>query len=434
MRLVRKSLFVEALYDFFFSYPAPSNLTYLWNFGVYSLVCLIIQIVTGIFLAMHYVADQSLAFTSVEHIMRDVQIGWLLRYIHANGASMFFIAVYIHIFRGLYYTSFLYPRHVLWISGVIILLLMIVTAFMGYVLPWGQMSFWAATVITNLVSAVPKIGNSIVVWLWGGFAVDNATLNRFFSLHYLMPFVILLLVCIHLIFLHENGSNNPLGVEFKHIDHVTMYPYYILKDLFGILVFFVFFSIFLFFYPNLLGHTDNYIIANPMVTPTHIVPEWYLLPFYTVLRSIPNKLLGVLGLLFSICILLFLPLLLRTEVRTLNFRPISRFFFWFFLFDCFLLGWIGSQEAASPFIEVGQFATGYYFFHWLVVMPFVVFVEGSVWNNIYYLFGTTLFNRGPIVLPFNDLSYLFFRLGFNVEEILVGFHRIPYLSDEREPY
>ncbi len=434
MRIIRQSIFVSALYDFFFSYPAPSNLTYFWNFGVYSLACLVVQILTGVFLAMHYVADQTMAFNSVEHIMRDIQAGWLLRYIHANGASMFFIAVYMHIFRGVYYTSFLFPRNHLWMTGVFILLVMIITAFLGYVLPWGQMSFWAATVITNLVSALPKIGQFIVVWLWGGYAVDNATLNRFFSFHYIMPFIIVLLVFVHLVFLHEHGSNNPLGVEFKHLDHITMYPYYIIKDTFGLLVFFLFFSYFVFFYPNLLGHTDNYIVANPMVTPTHIVPEWYLLPFYTILRSIPNKLLGVIALMFAILVLLVLPWFLKTEVKTLNFRPISRFFFWILVFDCFILGWIGSQVAEAPFVVVGQYATVYYFMHWLFLMPVVVKFEGFFWKNIWYLFGTTLEEQRTIMFSFLDMSFIFTQLGLNVTEIITGFHKIPYLSDEREPY
>lgn len=379
MRLIRKSFLSNEVYNFFFSYPAPSNLTYLWNFGVYSLFCLVIQIVTGIFLAMHYAPEQSLAFLSVEHIMRDVQLGWLLRYIHANGASMFFIVVYIHTFRGLYYTSYSAPRELLWVVGVIILLLMILTAFLGYVLPWGQMSFWAATVITNLVSAVPVIGNNIVIWLWGGYAVDNATLNRFFSLHYLFPFIILGLVFIHLVFLHENGSNNPLGIEFKHADHVTMYPYYIYKDLFGVLCFLVFFSIFLFFMPNLLGHTDNYIAANPMVTPTHIVPEWYFLPFYAILRSIPDKLLGVVFMVLSIILLALLPFLIKPEVKSLNFRPFSRYFFWFFVVICLLLGWIGSKPAEFPFVEIGQNLTFFYFFFWVFLMPVVLQIENFFW-------------------------------------------------------
>jgi len=385
MRLINSSFFFKNIYEFFFSYPAPSNLSYMWNFGVYSLFCLIIQILTGIFLAMHYSSEQSLAFLSVEHIMRDVQLGWLLRYLHANGASMFFIVVYIHTFRGLYFTSYSFPRELLWMIGVIILLLMIITSFLGYVLPWGQMSFWAATVITNLVTAIPYIGSSIVIWLWGGYAVDNATLNRFFSLHYLFPFIILSLVFIHLLLLHDSGSNNPLGIEFKLIDHTTMYPYYIYKDLFGFLCFLIFFSVFLFFFPNVLGYSDNYIFANPMVTPTHIVPDWYFLPFYAILRSIPDKLLGVIFMVLSIILLLILPLFLKSEVKSLNFRFLSRLVFWLFVSVCFLLGWIGSKPAEFPYVQIGQIITFLYFFIWLICMPIIIFIEYFFWTNITYL-------------------------------------------------
>jgi ubiquinol-cytochrome c reductase cytochrome b subunit len=379
MRLVKKTPIVNILYDFFIYYPAPSNLSYFWNFGIYAFVSLIIQIITGIFLAMHYVADQNLAFLSVEHIMRDVQLGWLLRYIHANGASMFFLVVYIHIFRNFYYMSFINPRELLWSIGVVILLLMIITAFLGYVLPWGQMSFWAATVITNFVSAVPKIGNDLVIWLWGGYSVNNATLTRFYSLHYLLPFIIFLFVVLHLIFLHKTGSNNPLGIEFKFSDYVFMYPYYIVKDLFGVICFFIFFSIFIFFFPNFLGHTDNYIPANSMVTPTHIVPEWYFLPFYTILRSIPNKLFGVLLMLFSVLILFFIPFLLKINVKSSDFKPLNRLFFWFFFFICLLLGWLGGKPAEYPFVIVGQKITFSYFFFLIFLYPLINKIEIFFW-------------------------------------------------------
>nr|AGH24450.1 apocytochrome b [Reclinomonas americana ATCC 50284] len=367
MRLLKRPL-IRELNNFIVDYPTPSNLSYWWNFGFIAAFCLITQIVTGIFLAMHYTPHVDLAFISVEHIMRDVNYGWLMRYIHANGASMFFIAVYIHMFRGLYYGSYASPREFLWIIGVIILLIMILTAFMGYVLPWGQMSFWGATVITNLASAVPYIGEHIVHWLWGGFSVDNATLNRFFSLHYLLPFVIAGLVGLHLVVLHEDGSNNPLGIDSK-VDKVPFYPYYYVKDLFGIVVFGLFFSVFVFFYPNLLGHPDNYIEANPLVTPPHIVPEWYFLPFYAILRSIPNKLLGVVAMLVSILILIALPFLNTSEIRSSQFRPIHRKLFWLFFVDCVILGWIGGNVPETPYLEIGQIATVFYFAYFLVFIP-----------------------------------------------------------------
>nr|AGH24383.1 apocytochrome b [Reclinomonas americana ATCC 50283] len=367
MRLLKRPL-IRELNNFIVDYPTPSNLSYWWNFGFIAAFCLITQIVTGIFLAMHYTPHVDLAFISVEHIMRDVNYGWLMRYIHANGASMFFIAVYIHMFRGLYYGSYASPREFLWIIGVIILLIMILTAFMGYVLPWGQMSFWGATVITNLASAVPYIGEHIVHWLWGGFSVDNATLNRFFSLHYLLPFVIAGLVGLHLVVLHEDGSNNPLGIDSK-VDKVPFYPYYYVKDLFGIVVFGLFFSVFVFFYPNLLGHPDNYIEANPLVTPPHIVPEWYFLPFYAILRSIPNKLLGVVAMLVSILILIALPFLNTSEVRSSQFRPIHRKLFWLFFVDCVILGWIGGNVPETPYLEIGQIATVFYFAYFLFFIP-----------------------------------------------------------------
>jgi quinol-cytochrome oxidoreductase complex cytochrome b subunit len=332
---------------------------------------LALQIVSGVLLASHYISDAELAFKSVQHIMRDVNSGWLIRYIHANGASMFFLAVYCHLFRGLFYGSYVYPREILWISGVIILLVMIITAFLGYVLPWGQMSFWAATVITNLVSAVPIYGEDIVFWLWGGFAVGNPTLNRFFSLHYLLPFVLTALVLIHLVFLHENGSNNPLGINAK-IDRIPFTPYFTLKDLVGVLGFFFIFFIFLFFFPNYLGHFDNYIPANPLSTPPHIVPEWYFLPFYGILRSVPDKFFGVFLLLFSIVSLAVLPFIRQGDLAPLiissgvhsNFR--ARLF-WFFFFICLGLGWVGNKTIATPFYELGQFFTVFYFFYFYVI-------------------------------------------------------------------
>ena len=358
-------------------YPTPVNLNYMWSFGSTAGLCLVIQIITGIFLAMHYTPHVDLAFSSVEHIMRDVNNGWLIRYLHANGASMFFIVVYCHIFRGLYYGSYMHPRGQLWASGVLIFLLMMATAFMGYVLPWGQMSFWGATVITNLFSAIPLVGFSIVEWLWGGFSVDNATLNRFFSLHYLMPFLIAGLTLVHLSLLHKEGSNNPLGINYA-IDTIPFYPYFYVKDLFSFLILVCLFSFFLFFYPNSLGHADNYIPANPLVTPPHIVPEWYFLPFYAILRSIPDKLGGVVAMISAILVLFLLPIINTSEVRSSRFRPIFRVAYWFLVSDFILLGWIGQKPVESPFIEVGMVATAFYFFFLLVLIPFIGFIEKCI--------------------------------------------------------
>lgn len=356
------------------SYPTPINLNYMWSFGSAAGICLVIQIITGIFLAMHYTPHVDLAFSSVEHIMRDVNNGWLIRYIHANGASMFFIVVYCHIFRGLYYGSFMHPRQNLWCSGVTIFLLMMATAFMGYVLPWGQMSFWGATVITNLFSAIPVVGKSIVEWLWGGFSVGNATLNRFFSLHYLLPFLIAGMTLIHLALLHKDGSNNPLGVNGA-IDTVSFYPYFYVKDLFSFLILVLVFSFFVYFYPNALGHPDNYIPANPMVTPPHIVPEWYFLPFYAILRSIPDKLGGVAAMGGAIVILLLVPFINTSEIRSPEFRPIYSVFFWILVADFCILGWIGQKPVEDPYVLVGALATIFYFLFFLVLMPLIGIVE-----------------------------------------------------------
>lgn len=381
MRFVNKNFLIQTLYHTAVPYPGPSNLNYIWSFGIFLLVCLVIQILTGIFLAMHYVPSTDLAFISVEHIMRDVNFGWLLRYIHANGASMFFISVYAHICRGLYYSSYTYPRQLLWGVGVLIFLLMIITAFLGYVLPWGQMSFWGATVITNLASAVPYVGNSIVFWLWGGFSVDNATLNRFFSFHYLLPFIIAALTAIHLIFLHDSKSNNPLGVNAIQYDNIPFTPYFIVKDLFAVIVFFIFFSFFIFFYPNYLGHTDNYIPANPLVTPAHIVPEWYLLPFYAILRSVPDKLGGVILMLSSILIFLILPFLHNVKVRSMIFRPASNLLFWIFFFDSVLLGWIGGSPVEIPYYQIGQFCSIIYFSYFFFLIHIFTYFENYLSIN-----------------------------------------------------
>ena len=364
-------------------YPTPKNLNYWWNFGSLAGITLTIMIVTGIVLAMHYTPHVDYAFESVERIMRDVNYGWLIRYVHMNGGSMFFAVVYIHIFRGLYYGSYKAPREMLWIIGIIILLTMMATAFLGYVLPWGQMSFWAATVITNMFSAFPLIGEPIVTWLWGGFSVDNPTLNRFFSLHYLLPFVIFGLVFLHLWALHVHHSNNPLGIDTKGPqDILPFHPYYTIKDLFGLGVFMLVFLGFVFFAPNFFVEPDNYIKANPMQTPTHIVPEWYLTPFYAILRAItfdiwfiPAKLIGVIAMFGSVLILVLVPWLDTSKVRSARYRPIYKQVYWFFVIDCIVLGWVGfnSPDAmfmgAVSFLRIGQVATAYYFLHLLVVMP-----------------------------------------------------------------
>lgn len=364
-------------------YPTPKNLNYWWNFGSLAGIVLTIMIVTGIVLAMHYTPHVDYAFESVERIMRDVNYGWLIRYVHMNGGSMFFAIVYIHIFRGLYYGSYKAPREMLWIIGIIILLTMMATAFLGYVLPWGQMSFWAATVITNMFSAFPLIGEPIVTWLWGGFSVDNPTLNRFFSLHYLLPFVIFALVFLHLWALHVHHSNNPLGIDTKGPqDILPFHPYYTIKDLFGLGVFMLVFLGFVFFAPNFFVEPDNYIKANPMQTPTHIVPEWYLTPFYAILRAItfdiwfiPAKLIGVIAMFGSVLILVLVPWLDTSKVRSARYRPIYKQVYWFFVIDCIVLGWVGfnSPDAmfmgAVSFLRIGQVATAYYFLHLLVVLP-----------------------------------------------------------------
>ncbi len=352
-------------------YPTPKNLNYWWTFGGILTFCLITQIITGLVLAMHYIAHADLAFGSVEHIMRDVNYGWLIRYVHANGASMFFLAVYIHIFRALYYGSYKSPREIIWIIGMLIYFLMMATAFLGYVLPWGQMSFWGATVITNLFSAIPLIGESITHWLWGGYSVDNPTLTRFFSLHYLFPFLILGLVILHIWALHVPGNNNPIGIDIKKPsnDTVPFHPYIVIKDIFALLIFLIIFAFFVFYSPNILGHSDNYIEANPLVTPAHIVPEWYLLPFYAILRSIPDKLLGVIAMFAAIFVLVILPWLDTSKVRSALFRPIYKQFYWFLVADVLILGYMGAMPAEGIYLLVARVATAYYFIHFLVILP-----------------------------------------------------------------
>lgn len=377
-------------YDSFVDFPSPKNLNYWWTFGGILAICLMVQIVTGVVLAMHYAASTDLAFGSVEHIMRDVEYGWLMRYAHMNGASMFFIAVYLHMARGLYYGSYKEPREILWMIGVAIFLLMMGTAFMGYVLPWGQMSLWGATVITSLASAVPILGEPIKTLLWGGFSVDNPTLNRFFALHYLLPFLIAGLVILHVWALHVPGNNNPTGIEPQSKkDTLPFHPYYTVKDGFAIVVFLIMFAAFVFFMPNALGHPDNYIPANPLVTPAHIVPEWYFLPYYAMLRAVTfdigvpftdlviinAKLGGVLVMLSSILILFVLPWLDRSKVRSMRYRPVARLWFFVFVVDVCFLGWLGGQAAEQPYILMSQLGTFYYFAYFLIVLPILSVAE-----------------------------------------------------------
>ncbi|QUS55013.1 cytochrome b [Pseudovibrio brasiliensis] len=381
--LERRLPVLSLVHGSFVAFPTPKNLNYWWTFGGIAFFMLVVQLITGIVLVMHYTPNDALAFASVEHIMRDVNYGWLIRYLHMNGASMFFIAVYIHIFRGLYYGSYKEPREIAWILGVLLFLLMMATAFMGYVLPWGQMSLWGATVITNLFSAIPIVGDSITTWLWGGFSVGNPTLNRFFSLHYLLPFVIVGIVILHIWAFHVAGNNNPIGVDPKsEKDTIPFHPYYTMKDLFAIVVFMIFFSWFAFYLPNYMGHPDNYIEANPMVTPAHIVPEWYFLPFYAILRAItfdigpiPSKLGGVIAMFGAIAVLFVLPWLDTSKVRSARFRPVYKFFFWLFGFTCVVLGWLGAMPAEQPYVALAQVFTALYFAHFLIVLPVLGLIE-----------------------------------------------------------
>ncbi len=365
------------VYDSFIAYPTPKNLNYWWTFGGILSFMLVAQIVTGIVLVMHYTPHVDMAFNSVEHIMRDVNYGWLIRYLHSNGASMFFIAVYIHMFRGLYYGSYKAPREVLWILGVVIYLLMMATGFMGYVLPWGQMSFWGATVITNLFSAIPLVGPTIVEFLWGGYSVDNPTLNRFFSLHYLLPFMIAGVVVLHVWALHVVGQNNPAGVEMKDPkkDAVPFTPYATMKDAFGIVCFLMLYSWFVFYHPNYLGHADNYIPADALVTPAHIVPEWYYLPFYAILRAVPDKLFGVIAMFAAIAVLAFLPWLDTSKVRSARYRPLYKQFFWAFVITCLMLGWLGAKPAEGIYVILSRLFTFWYFAHFLIVLPLLGLFE-----------------------------------------------------------
>jgi ubiquinol-cytochrome c reductase cytochrome b subunit len=366
------------LYSFIAShlvyYPSPISLTYAWSFGSLAGVSLVIQMISGIFLSMHYTANIDLAFSSIEYIMRDVPNGWLIRYIHANGASMFFIVVYAHICRGLYYGSYMEPRELLWCSGVILLLLMMGTAFTGYVLPWGQMSLWGATVITNMVTAIPIAGKPIVQWLWGGYTPANPTLTRFYSIHFVLPFIIAGVTLIHLALLHKVGSNSPIGSD-SGIDDIPFYPYFVYKDIFAFTVYLFVFGILVFYFPNVLNHPDNYIPADPLHTPAHVVPEWYFLPYYAILRSIPHKAGGIVAMLGSILILLLIPYINTSDVRNTTYRPIFKFFFWVFIADFLILTCIGQKPVRDAYIFTGQVATVYYFAFFLILIPVIGKVE-----------------------------------------------------------
>lgn len=357
-------------------FPMPRNINYFWSFGGMAMIMLMLMIVTGLILAMQYTPHVDHAFGSVERIMRDVNYGWLLRYLHANGASMFFIVVYIHIFRGMYYGSYKSPRELLWILGVVIFVLMMATAFLGYVLPWGQQSFWAATVITNLFSAIPGIGEAIVQLLWGGFSIDNPTLNRFFVLHFLLPFVILGVVLLHVVALHVVGSNNPDGIDVKsRADTVTFHPYVTAKDSVGIALFLLVYAAFVFYMPNALGHPDNYIPANPLSTPAHIVPEWYFLPFYAILRAVPDKLLGVIAMFAAIFVLFILPWLDTSKVKSCRYRPIYKWLVLLFTIDVIFLGYLGAKPAEGWYIIFSRLASAWYFAHFLIFTPLVGWLE-----------------------------------------------------------
>jgi ubiquinol-cytochrome c reductase cytochrome b subunit len=378
MRVLKNHPLLKLANSYVVDSPQPANISYLWNFGSLLAFCLIIQIATGVTLAMHYNPNVLEAFNSVEHIMRDVNNGWLIRYLHSNTASAFFLLVYLHIGRGIYYGSYRTPRTLVWTIGTIIFILMMATAFLGYVLPYGQMSLWGATVITNLMSAIPWIGQDIVEFIWGGFSVNNATLNRFFSLHYLLPFVLAALALMHLIALHDSaGSGNPVGVT-GNIDRLPFAPYFIFKDLVTIFLFILMLSIFVFFMPNVLGDSENYVMANPMQTPAAIVPEWYLLPFYAILRSIPNKLLGVIAMFAAILILLVLPITDLSRYRGLQFKPISKAAFYIFVANFLLLLQLGAKHVESPFIEFGQISTVLYFSYFILVVPFVSLLENTL--------------------------------------------------------
>jgi ubiquinol-cytochrome c reductase cytochrome b subunit len=378
MRILKSHPLLKLVNSYLIDASQPSNISYAWNFGSLLLICLIIQIVTGVTLAMHYSPNVLEAFNSIEHIMRDVNNGWLVRYLHSNTASAFFFLVYLHIGRGIYYGSYRAPRTLVWAIGTVILILMMATAFLGYVLPYGQMSLWGATVITNLISAIPWIGQDIVEFIWGGFSVNNATLNRFFALHFVLPFILVALVLMHLIALHDTaGSSNPLGISGNY-DRITFAPYYLFKDLITIFIFIFVLSLFVFFMPNVLGDSENYIMANPMQTPPAIVPEWYLLPFYAILRSIPNKLLGVIAMFAAILAIMLLPITDLGRSKGLQFRPLSKLAFWIFVANFLILMKLGACHVETPFIELGQISTVLYFGYFALIVPVISFIENTL--------------------------------------------------------
>lgn len=387
MKYLNNILFVnfvsKALYSYLIKYPTPMNINYLWNFGFMSAIFLVIQIVSGLFLTFFFTPHVDLAFFSVEHIMRDVNYGWLIRYIHANGASFFFFLVYIHILKGIYYGSYYFPRTLVWFTGVIIYILMMGTAFLGYVLPWGQMSYWAATVITNFVTVIPVVGKDIVYWVWGGYSINNATLNRFFSLHYLLPFVIALLSVYHIYQLHKSGSSNELGIRSHYLNKISFYPYFLVKDFFGLFIILFVFSIFVFFFPEAFNHSDNYIKANPLVTPAHIVPEWYFLPLYGILRSILNKTYGIIIMFVSLLVLFILPFVDKSLIKNKTFKPFNRTLFWFFSFNFLFLGYLGSQAPVYPYIEFGVICSHFHLLYFFLLIPLSVFFESSFFNYFF---------------------------------------------------
>lgn len=379
-RLITKNYLISLIASHIVFYPSPISLSYAWSFGSLAGITLVIQMISGIFLSMHYTANIDLAFSSVEYIMRDVPNGWLIRYIHANGASMFFMVVYAHICRGLYYGSYMAPRQLLWCSGVVILLLMMATAFTGYVLPWGQMSLWGATVITSMVTVIPVAGKAIVQWLWGGYTVANPTLNRFYSIHFVLPFLIAGMSLIHLALLHKVGSSSPIASD-TGVDDVPFFPYMVSKDIFAFTVYLVVFGIFVFYFPNVLNHPDNCIPADPMRTPAHVVPEWYFLPYYAILRSIPTKGGGILSMFGSLLVLFIIPFINTSEVRNTTYRPLFKICFWLFIADFVILTWIGQKPVKDTFILVGQIATAYYFLFFLILIPVVGKIESMLINH-----------------------------------------------------